>query len=166
MITSKNDLVLNSTKEQKETLALLILFLCSGYLLPDSKISAMYILLAFSMWAVGVLYGIKAWKIKDRASNGTFLLITGIALSFTGHAIDQTLWSFTTLSSLHPEQQYSAAWAREHAQPAIIIGKGMAVFGALCHFRLVLIKPLPAASVRVLAFVFMAGWILLALGLS
>tara|TARA_R110000772_G_scaffold4094_2_gene14444 strand:+ start:1697 stop:2194 length:498 start_codon:yes stop_codon:yes gene_type:complete len=143
--------------------ALITLFALAAVYLPSSKTTAIYLVLALTMWGVGLGYAHKYLKTFETLEAGTTLLIIGIAISFTGHAIDQTLWSGTSVADSVFGYPHGVEWVRRDAQLLIVTGKGLAILGALCHVRLLLIPYYPKATLDIIVLGWIAIWAFLTL---
>lgn len=150
-----------------ERLILVSAFVAVAFALPDhTKVPAVYIVLALTMLSVGTMYAIKAWNYRQRADPATWLLMTGIAIAFIGHGLDQSLWSLaTTAHALQlPVDLISAALGG--GKDIVIVGKSIACLGALYHIRLATFDVHPWLTVRWLVITWLFLWSMVALMLA
>lgn len=139
----------------------------AAWLPPQAAVAAMYVTLSLSMWTVAIRYGVKVWRHRKDADPLTLALLTGIAVSFSGHAVDQNGWA-TGVVLEYLSQPGAVRWIVVNLWWLVLAAKGAAIVGATFHQQIDLIGYRRFRWVRVhhLVLAWMALWALLTLGLE
>ena len=133
-------------------------FVAAAVMLPVGKVAGAYVVLALTMWIVGTCYLWKYIKSRQFENVGTAFLVLGIALSFTGHALDQTLWaSVSTMNKINGSLDFRQM-ILANAEYVIIFGKSLASLGALFHLRLFTQNHWPHLTMREMVLIWISLW--------
>lgn len=122
-----------------------------------SLIAGAYTALCITMWATAIVYAGKSWRQRKTQDIATLVLMSGISLTFTGHALDQSLW---TTSNIHravndTAQASLSAWYALHIPFVVVLGKYIASAGAFLHLWVAFHRD---RSIRRMFFLYSLTW--------
>lgn len=98
-------------------------------------IAGSYVALTLFMYVTGGVYAYRYLRNRHALSGAAAMLYLGIALSFLGHGMDQTLWSASNVERAidgTPSLKMSA-WYALNIPWFVILGKFIASSGAFFH---------------------------------
>lgn len=141
-----------------EPALLFLAFIAAAWFLLETKVAGIYAVLATTMWMVGIVYGLKVLKAFRQSDLATLLIMLGISFSFTGHAIDQTIWASANVSKAITGDVSAVSWAINNLPILIVFGKGLAVLGGLMHLRLAVLEKLPWLKLKYIILIWLVAW--------
>lgn len=100
-----------------------------------SLIAGSYTALCLTMWTTAVVYVLKVLRNYNRLDAATAALMSGIAVTFTGHAFDQSLWTAANLDrALEGASGVKlSAWYALNIPLVVVLVKLLASLGAFFH---------------------------------
>ena len=121
-------------------------------------IAGAYLALWLTMLVTASVYLYDLIRYRGKLTPEQGLLFWGIALSFSGHAFDQSIWTVSNIDRaiLGGADLTFSSWIATHAPWIVVVGKFWASLGAFFHLHLFFLKRRPALNVKTLVFIWIA----------